>query len=117
MFLLFMFLLCMFLLCNFCFVLVMSAGLGAVHVRSDVVSHKEEVAMLASDIVYVNTPHGLNMCMGYFLSRNFFIRAAQEMRKVNNNNFQIMEDEFGDECLRYFEHSDVCFLYLSFLKL
>jgi hypothetical protein len=87
-----MFLLCVFLLCNYCFVPVLSVELGIVPVRSDVVSHKEEAAMLASDAASVNTPQGLNMRMGYFLSHNFFVQAAQEMREVNNNNFQIVED-------------------------
>jgi hypothetical protein len=65
----------------------MSAGLGAVPIRSNVISHKEEAAMLDSDAASVNTPQGLNMRMGYFLSRNFFVWAAQEMREVNSNNF------------------------------
>jgi hypothetical protein len=76
-------------------------GLGAVPVHSDVVTHKEEEEMLNSNTSSVLTPSGLNMRMGYFLSRNFFVRAAQEMREVTSNNFQLVEDEFGEECLRY----------------
>jgi hypothetical protein len=56
--------------------------------------------MLASKAAFVDTPAGLNMRFGYFCSRNFFVRPAQEMCQVNNNNFKLVVDEFGDECLR-----------------
>jgi hypothetical protein len=76
-------------------------GLGAVPVHSDVVTHKEELEMLNSKASLVSTPYGLNMRMGYFLLQNFFIQAAQEMREITSNNFHLVEDEFGEECLKY----------------
>jgi hypothetical protein len=80
--------------------LFLPVGLGAIPVHSDVVNHREEQEMLANKAVCVSTLSGLNMRMGYFLSRNFFVRGAQEMREVSSNNFQLVEDEFGEECLR-----------------
>lgn len=66
-----------------------------------VVTHKEELEMLNIKALSVSTPSGLNMRMGYFLSWNFFFQAAQEMREATSNNFQLIEDKFGEECLRY----------------
>jgi hypothetical protein len=55
--------------------------------QSDVFSHQEEAKVLASDTTSIKIPYGLNNCMEYFLSQNFFVRATQEIRELNNNNF------------------------------
>jgi hypothetical protein len=55
-------------------------GLGAVPVHSDIVTHQEEVEMLALNVASINTPSRLNMRFGYSLFRNFFVKAAHEMR-------------------------------------
>jgi hypothetical protein len=81
--------------------LFVPVGLGAVLVHSDMMSHREEHEMLANKAACVSTLSGLNMKMGYFLSQNFFVGGAQQMREVTSNNFQLVEDEFGEECLRY----------------
>jgi hypothetical protein len=75
-------------------------GIGVAPLKSDVITHAEEAAMLASEAASLDTPQGLNQRMGYFATRNFFIRASQEIREVNSNQFQLVIDEFGEECLR-----------------
>jgi hypothetical protein len=37
--------------------------------------------------------------MEYFLSKNFFVQAAQKMKEVNSNQFQLVCDEYGEERL------------------
>jgi hypothetical protein len=57
--------------------------------------------MLASKAASIDTPSGLNQRMDYFFTRNFFVRATQEMREVDNNQLELLMDEFGEEYLRY----------------
>jgi hypothetical protein len=57
--------------------------------------------MLASKAASVDTPWDLNERMEYFFTRNFFIRATQEMREIDNNQLELLMDKFGKEYLRY----------------
>jgi hypothetical protein len=74
-------------------------GVGAAPVQSDVVYVPEENEMLNSPAASIDTPWGLNQQMGYFFTRNFFVRAAQEMREVDNNQLHLLMDEFGEDFL------------------
>jgi hypothetical protein len=49
--------------------------------------------------------------LGLGAIQNFFMRAAQEMRAVTHNQFQLITDEFGDECLRYIAFSFQVFVF------
>jgi hypothetical protein len=51
--------------------------------------------MLTLNAASMNTSARLNMRFGYFMSKNFFARAKQELRQVNSNNFKLVFDDFG----------------------
>jgi hypothetical protein len=73
---------------------------GIVSVWSDVVIVPEETEMLNLDAPLVHMPWGLNQQMGYFFTHNFFVHVAQEMREVDNNQLQLLMNEFGKEYLK-----------------
>jgi hypothetical protein len=57
--------------------------------------------MLASKAASVDTLSGLNQRMGYFFTRNFFVRAVQKMCEVDSNQLELSMDKFGKEYFRY----------------
>lgn len=77
-----------------------TAGLGKDVKRSDILTIAEERLMLSQEKCQINSPHGINLTFGYFCTRNFMIRGAQELRNTDAEDFSLHSDNYG-EYIRY----------------
>jgi hypothetical protein len=70
--------------------------------------------MLESYGAALNHPRGLNNRFMYFYCRNFFIHGQNELRETSAHQFQLHENDVGEEFLRFVFNS-LYFLWLSSL--
>ena len=68
--------------------------------KSDVTSHKEDQQMLAFEADSVSNHARLTNKFAYYCPRNFMVCGGWELRALNLTQFEIIEDEFKEECLR-----------------
>lgn len=57
--------------------------------------------MLSFVVADPSTPAGLNARFAYYCTCNFFCRGGQELRDIDNTQFQLIKDKFGDECVKF----------------
>jgi hypothetical protein len=57
--------------------------------------------MLASEGAALDHPRGLNNRFVYFCCRNFFIRGQNELRETSAHQFELHQNNDGEEFLRY----------------
>jgi hypothetical protein len=56
--------------------------------------------MLASPKASPLTLNGLNARFAWYCTNRFFSRGASELRNIDSTQFQLVLDEFNEECLR-----------------
>ena len=56
--------------------------------------------MLASSEASLLTPNGLNAQFVWYYTSRFFSQGAFELRNIGSTQFQLVLDEFNEECLR-----------------
>ena len=80
-----------------CFV---NVGLGCEIKKNNVLTWSEEKEMLNCEEAFVKHLIGLNRRFSYFYTRNFFITGRRELYQCENNVFELVKDQFGDQYLR-----------------
>jgi hypothetical protein len=69
-------------------------------IRSNVVTYKEEEEMLASTAASINKLVGLNMRFDYIFVKEFLCSGGTRDAAGQQQQFWLIYDEFGEECLR-----------------
>jgi hypothetical protein len=68
--------------------------------KSDIVTVREEIEMLASPEASPLMPNGLNARFAWYCTSHFFSRVAFELSNIDSTQFQLVLDDFNEECLR-----------------
>jgi hypothetical protein len=86
---------CLYICC-----VTVAAGLGREVRKSDIVTIREETDMLASPAASPLIPNGLNARFAWYCTSRFFYQGAFELRNIDSMQFQLVLDEYNEECLR-----------------
>ncbi len=73
----------------------MVVGLGRGITQLDFILFLEEKFMLSQKKCQITSPKRVNLQFGYYYTWNFVIHGTQELKRVNNMDLSLHEDEFG----------------------